>query len=136
MTDKNIEIISKEQNGRTRLLPITESNNVLNLDTYVTQYSLPSNRRINLTLPANGGTLTAPDNGWITLAKTANGNNQFIVLFNKTSGLILTNTVPSSGHVARGFIPVVKGDILEVTYNTGGQGSFYFTYLNGNKPKT
>lgn len=130
--DKNIELVVKNQEGNDRLLPVTDCENILNLPAKIAHDASPASKKINLTLPASGGSIIAPGDGYINFTKTATGVNQYIVLFNQNNGLYITSTVPASGNVPRGFIPVSKGDTVVVQYTAGGTPTFLFIPLNGN----
>ena len=91
---------------------------------------MPSNKYIDLTLGASGSTYTAPANGFITICKTANGN-QYVTLRNTTNGLFVFSGGISSNWVAC-TIPCKKSDNIYVEYNTSGTTNmFRFIYAEG-----
>ena len=94
------------------------------------QASMPSDKYIDLTLGASGTTYTAPANGFITLCKTANGN-QYVTLRNATNGLFVFSSGISNNWVAC-TIPCKKSESIYVEYNTGGTTNiFRFIYAQG-----
>lgn len=94
--------------------------------------SMPSNTYIDLTLGASGSTYTAPADGFITICKTANGN-QYITLRNITNGLYNFSSGISTNWVACS-IPCKKSDKIYVEYTTGGNtNKFRFVYAQGSE---
>ena len=93
--------------------------------------SLLSDRYINLTLGASGTQYTAPANGWVNIAKSTNGNNQYVSIYGKRIGI--ENVAPASGSNISLFIPICKNETFNVWYNAGGATqNFSFIYAQGN----
>lgn len=107
----------------------------------ISDYGMPSNKYINLTLGASGTKYTAPANGYFAISKITNGTNQNVTLRNTgkdgsstTWGthVLMRCMNPISGGSACAFIPASKGDIVEVSYSAGGAlESFSFIYAQG-----
>ena len=116
-------------------LTTTVNNNTTTLNTktnavQAAQASMPSNKYIDLTLGASGATYTAPANGFITLCKTANGN-QYVTLRNSINGLFIFSSGISGNWVAC-TIPCKKSESINVEYTTGGTTNiFRFIYAQG-----
>ncbi len=92
--------------------------------------SLPSDRYLDLTLPASGQSYTAPANGYLTLCKTATGN-QYITLRNNSNGLYGWS-YGISGYWVACTIPCRANDTIYIEYNTGGATNiFRFIYAEG-----
>lgn len=99
---------------------------------FIAHQAMPSNRYIDLTLGAGGTTYTAPADGYFTVNK-AGTDGEWIMLLNATTGLNISNLYPAALN-ARLFIPVAKGDSIQVNYTaTGTTNMFRFIYANGAK---
>lgn len=100
----------------------------------ISDWGMPSNKYIDLTLGASGSTYTAPANGWFQIDKiTGISGFAYLVLRNNTSG-ICNN--PSAYNFNSGtlsaFVPAIKGDNIRVSYNaTGNTTLFRFIYAQG-----
>lgn len=95
----------------------------------IARYCLPSTTYRNLTLPSSGGSVTAPDDGWIQLSKSATAAGQYIYMHSPSLGArdwsVGSNTLDI-------YIPVCKGDSVQVNYSAAGTTSrFRFYYANG-----
>lgn len=93
---------------------------------------MPSARYVDLTLGATDTTYTAPGNGYFSIVKRATAANQFLNMYNRTSGnLGLSQTISTSGVIAS-FILAKKGDSVFITYNANGTlERFRFIYAEG-----
>lgn len=118
---KNINMLTKEQYGGIE--------DVASDELYAISGSgvgFPSNRYEDLTLGAAGTFYTAPANGYFDLRKGAS-SGQYI----KLNGW-LESAVNSSGQIISAFLPVRKGDRIEVFYTaTGTTHIFRFVYAEG-----
>ena len=93
-------------------------------------WSMPSNEYIDLTLNASGSTYTAPANGYFLLNKNAPSQGQYIYLINHSTELGSVNI--SNGGNVRTYLPVKKGDIIEIVYDASGTTTFFrFVYAEG-----
>lgn len=130
--------------GCAKLITLTETKGVIsnfqpkrpfravdyNDKSEISNWGMPSNKYIDLTLGATGTTYTAPANGWVLIDKqTSSGKN--IVLWNltKTYGF----SVASSATFGQSLLlPVSKGDVFKVDYTaTGTTNYFRFIYAQG-----
>ena len=96
-------------------------------------FGKPSGKYVDLSLGASGSTYTAPGNGWFYLNKTAGVANAYIT-FQNNGGSVIGTTLhaPGTGNACRGFIPVKKGDTVQLWYNaTGTTSTFRFIYDEG-----
>lgn len=94
--------------------------------------SMPSNRRVNLTLGASGTEYTSPADGWYSIAKTSTATGQRIQMFCDITGLNTSATSAASGNNVRCFLPVKKNDIIRIIYDVPGSLIFfYFIYAQG-----
>ena len=99
---------------------------------YVGGLAMPSDTYIDITLPVSGTIITAPANGYYTWSKVTNANDQMFGMVNQTTGMCLATQVHYNGAWAEGFIPVKKGDSLEVKYSAGGTLNYFrFVYSEG-----
>ena len=97
------------------------------LSTYMAHAAMPSGQYEDLTLPANGGTVEAPADGWMSIAANTNSGGGYVAL----AGVISFRGFVS-GAWAIACIPVSKGTIVTVTWNnTSTPSSFRFYYANG-----
>ena len=86
---------------------------------------------INATLPSNGGTYTAPANGYLIFDKRAGEAGKYVSL---TCGGMATGAFTgfSSGTECKVILPVKKNDVVTVRYNaTGTTEIFRFVYAKG-----
>nr|DAU95895.1 MAG TPA: hypothetical protein [Caudoviricetes sp.] len=89
---------------------------------------MPSDRYIDLTLGASGATYTAIANGWV-VART-DGKGGYVYLINTTSLVEQGNDTPSANIPRASLIPVRKGDVFGLFYNTPIT-TFRFVYAEG-----
>lgn len=96
---------------------------------------MPSSRYVGLTLGASGSQYTAPANGWYYLQKFYGGDNLFTRMSNITSGYSVNNTFHSSSDFFCDLLlPVKKGDVMAVDYNSSGSvATFKFIYAVGSE---
>ena len=101
-------------------------------------YSLPTNSYIDLTLPSANECITVPADGWLTFAfQTIPGGD-----IESSAGLI--NTTHKIGirsnsklYAAQVFLPVLKNDIVEISYHYMYQLiRFRFIYSVGSAPQS
>lgn len=98
--------------------------------------AMPSAQYIDLTLPASGGEVTAPADGWFYFAKEAGAANLSVALnvYSSDNIFLFSNICFAVGStsVVRCFVPVVKNNIVVPSYNaTGDTKYFRFYYANG-----
>lgn len=130
--DKNIELISKTQNGNDRLLPVTDCENVLNLSAKIAHDAMPSDKFISVTLPASGSSVIAPADGYYLFKKRSNGAGQYVMLEGKESKLDVIHYLEG---ICRVILPVAKGQTVNIWYTAGGQlMTFRFIYAIGSVP--
>ena len=92
--------------------------------------AMPSGQYIDLTPPASGGTVTAPEDGYIT-ASVGGGTNASIWF----DGPTISTRVIASGTRLALFLPVSRNDIVTVAYNTIQSWIYFrFVYANGSAP--
>ena len=93
---------------------------------------MPSNKYIDLTFGANHSTYTAPANGWFAVQKVCGVNAGYIYFINQANKMGTEYATAISSYTAKIFIPVKKGDIVEMGYNmTGKTDIFRFIYAEG-----
>ena len=104
--------------------------------------AMPSDQYIDLTLPATGGRVTAPADGWVFLRK-AGANQTFAGLqiqdTSNSNAIIFESVVYSSTTNSVAplslCVPVRSGDTIYVSYSAAGATSFFrFIYANGTAP--
>lgn len=97
-------------------------------------FGMPSNSYDDLTLGASGTNYTAPANGWFYVKKFAGATGKYISIMNTTSALATEAQPTATGNAANIFLPVKKGDIVEISYNvTGNTDYFRFIYAVGSE---
>lgn len=95
---------------------------------------MPSTKFVNMTLGASGSTYTAPANGWFAVQKLSGVNAGYIYFINRANEMGTEYATTSSQYTAKIFIPVKKGDIVEIGYNMkGATNIFRFIYAEGEK---
>ena len=101
---------------------------------YIAHQAMPSDKYVDLTLPASGGTITAPADGYLALCNVSNGANERIQLITTVSNIGISETSSGSNAYLRVFIPLRKGQVCQVLYSTTGANVlFRFIYANGVK---
>ena len=128
--DIDVGKISEDLNNKADL---DMNNTVGHLGTSAKEYfsaiGMPSTRYVSLTLPASGGIITAPANGWLELRKTGS-DQQYI----KITSLIEACASASGTSVMSIFVPMQKDEEATITYNaTGTTHAFRFVYAEGVK---
>lgn len=99
---------------------------------YIAQQAMPSDRYMDLTLPASGGEIIAPADGYIYLGKNSSAAGQRIKIAKGT--LLCTATWSSGSNNLEVYLPVSKGDVISFWYTAGGTTNvFRFVYANGAK---
>ena len=94
---------------------------------------MPSNSYTDLTLGASGSTYTAPANGWFAINKGTIGN-QFVYIFNLSSKFNVAMAHETGNWFALTYMPVKKGDIIQVDYNAQGTLEYFrFIYAVGSE---
>jgi hypothetical protein len=100
---------------------------------YIANCAMPSGKYIDLTLPANGGNITAPADGYITIAKATGAANEYVSL-SSSSNIQQNACCPITGFNIRITIPVSKGDVVSINYSASGVTQYFrFIYANGTK---
>lgn len=100
---------------------------------YIGHQAMPSSRYIDLTLPAHGGYVTAPADGYVVMSIEPGISGQSIGLLNATAGDI-GQTIYMGG-TGRYIVHthVSKGDTVQVYHYNSTPNIFRFTYDNGSK---
>lgn len=92
--------------------------------------AMPSNRSTNLTLPASGGSIIAPADGYIHFAKNATAANQRVKLYTTTQMAVASWS--TGAYNIEVLLPVSKGETVSVAYTAAGTTNYFrFTYANG-----
>lgn len=104
----------------------------------ITSYAFPSSRYDELELMPSGQNYTAPTDGWYCISKLIGSVSavKYIDLYNTSNGIISTLplTGGGTGNALRGFLPVMKGEIVKVSYNINGNTEYFrFYYAEGVK---
>ena len=124
---KNINMMSKERYEEIDF-PATDELYAIS----GSGFGFPSNRYDDLVLGASGTKYTAPANGWFFISKKSSSTNQYIDMANDEKKYNTTFQPNVSEASIRFILPVQKGDVVNVTYNAGGDTtSFRFIYAEG-----
>ena len=101
------------------------------LSTYMANAAMPSGQYEDLTLPASGGTVTAPADGWVLFSRNVTNSGQYITL--ATASRVASEIVAhSSGQTITTFVPVKNGETISVYYTAAGSAvDLHFVYANG-----
>ena len=98
----------------------------------ITSWSFPSSKYIDLTLGADRSTYTAPANGWFAVQKVCGVNAGYIYFLNRANKMGIEYPTTNASFTAKIYIPVKKGDIVEIGYYmTGKTDIFRFIYAEG-----
>lgn len=97
----------------------------------ICRLGIASDRYVGLTLGASGSTYVAPANGYVyfsTSLLTTAGYQSIIC-----NNMIAESRVTIVGVACRVWLPVKKGDVFTVNYDTQGTRIFRFIYAEGEK---
>ena len=97
---------------------------------FIGHQAMPSNKYIDLTLPASGGSLSMPADGYLNIVKYSNAN-QFIQIF--ASPITINSYAPNyDGAVVIINCPVRKGQVVVINYDlSGATTACRFVYAQG-----
>ena len=132
-TDIQVDIdnIATDLNGKADI-DLTNTTNQAKI--LMSGMGMPSDKYVDLTLGASDSLYTAPANGWLAFAKTANAAGQYITLANITNSLVIAFNAHASNNIPNTFIPCAKGDTIRVGYNLNGATQlFRFIYAVGSE---
>lgn len=126
--------ISEDLNNKADL---DMNNTVGHLGTTAKEYfsaiGMPSTRYVSLALPASGGIVTAPANGYFVLRKVASANAQQLEVINNETR-VGSYVFGNSGAWLLGWAPAKKGEEVYVAYTAGGELKYFgFVYAEGVK---
>lgn len=102
---------------------------------YIANCAMPSDKYVDLTLPASDGTITAPADGSLYFNKVSSASGQRIKL-NNTNGTeaSVSSWSSATSQALEALLLVSKGDVIRVNYNAGGTTNYFrFIYANGAK---
>ena len=96
---------------------------------------MPSTSKITIALSGDQQDYTAPADGFISVSckTTVSSCIQAFALVNNTNNMQISQTMHSSGKMARGFMPVSKGHNITVYWADGGTNTrnMEFVHING-----
>jgi hypothetical protein len=101
--------------------------------------AMPSTQYIDLTVPANGGTVTAPADGWIMLLGTYSASPAIVKLWNvpqniADGGLMGYSAVTTNTITIYATTPVAKNNKVTVEYTNVTGLKLRFVYAIGSVP--
>lgn len=101
----------------------------------IANMSMPSHKVINLTLGASGTIYRAPDNGYISIAKSASTDKGWIAI-STTSNTCIFNNSTYAGYEIAYTMPVRKNETFLINYKNmkSETNRFRFIYSNGDTP--
>lgn len=100
---------------------------------FIAHQATPSDKYIDLTLPADGNSIAAPADGILYLSKNSDATGQRVRFWNRTTSASIS-TWSSGVQNLEIIMSVSKGDTITVVYNAGGTtNAFKFIYANGAK---
>ena len=104
-----------------------------NDSSWIAEQAMPSNKYINLTLGASNSQYTAPANGYFQISKTAGVSGAQVNFSTPDNGFgALFYSGASTGSYCKGFLPVKKGQTINIQYSaTGATNLFRFIYAEG-----
>lgn len=97
-------------------------------------YSMPSDTYDDLTLGASGSTYIAPANGYFVILADLNTSPCYLAIYNTSSGIGDYNGYAYVSGYARGYVPVKRGDIIQIDYTSiSNMRHFRFYYAVGSE---
>lgn len=123
MIDKLVDLTQKKNDELTRLLPSTSVNSIIDFDK---RFKIKG--YVNISIPANGGTVTAPASGIMMLTGSATKLQSYeqIRLFNGTYG---DTRILITGTNVEVSVPCYVGDVIRVYYSTSNQKTLRLYYF-------
>lgn len=101
---------------------------------FIAHQAMPSDRYVDLTLPADGGYVTAPADGYLYLSKTTTASGQRVGLLDSSVGPGAFSYSTSTGQSLIVYLSVRKSENIQIRYSADGTtNSFRFIYANGVK---
>lgn len=100
---------------------------------YIAHQAMPSNRYIDLTLPAHGASITMPADGYLVMSIESGINGNTIGLQNATAGDIGEVVMMGAGGRYIVHTHVSKGDFVQVYHHNSTPNIFRLVYANGSK---
>lgn len=98
---------------------------------YIAHQAMPSNRYVNLTLPASGIPVTAPADGYIYLRKQSTASGQYVYISWSHMSVDFVYTAANTKSLV---LPCRKGDVITFNYTAAGDTTaFRFVYAQGAK---
>lgn len=132
-----VGFVSSDSSGKITSFTTKKAFQALDLynSEYIANCAMPSDRYVDLTLPSNNQSITAPADGYIYLNKVATATSQYVRIGKSGGGFLQTETIASaSGNWLRAWLPVSKGDVIIINYDAGGTTNYFrFIYANGVK---
>lgn len=101
--------------------------------TKITGLSFPSNNFTDLTAGETQTIYTAPADGWFVAVVTATAPNCFVILLNENNALRAHGYWATSGGETSAYIPVSKGQNVQLAYGNGNVSLYRFIYAEGSK---
>lgn len=99
----------------------------------IAHQAAPSSRYEGFTLDVSGTSYTAPGDGFFTISVTGVNSNSWLTMRNMSNN-IYTNALHIGAMNARMYIPVSKGDKVQITFaDISAVLEFRFVYSNGSK---
>lgn len=99
-------------------------------------YSLPSDQYVSLTFGAYDTEYTAPADGYFVFSLRANNTTNWYKITVNNVVWYQSCLVGANTQIIADFIPVKKGDVIEIFYNFGTRNYLYFYYSLGSEPQT
>jgi len=96
--------------------------------------AMPSGQTISMTVPANGGTVVAPDDGWMMFSASTPSGVVGQRLAISSSGVGSWVIIPSGSSGNAVYIPVKSGADVSVSYGNTTNRALVFVYANGSAP--
>ena len=125
------DIVNKESTDNL-LSKINYINQLIDNNNYIANCAMPSTRYIDLTLPASGGTVIMPADGYLTVNKAASADGQLITMINNSNGANVGMFSTENLLNLRLLMPVSKSDVVTINYTTAGlTNMFRLIYANG-----
>ena len=100
---------------------------------YIAHQAMPSDKYVDLTLPASGNSITAPADGIFVVTKASNNSLQYLNIQTPNRNAAAA-VAQSSGQNVTASLLVSKGDVVTAYYNLGGATQVCrLIYANGAK---
>ena len=135
IVNQAVDILSQVNQGIESRVDLDASNLTEKGKQFLTSFSFPSYKYIDLTLGASGSTYLSPADGWYYIE--GNDSNKYVNFsFQKDGVITRADRIAGNSYSAPvGLVATCEGEIVTVTYTIPNASKFRFIYAQGSESK-